>query len=147
LNQGPSLCFQPADYLRAHASDIPPINFPERWWSRGNLAQLVCLRKLAGRFHAQPQHLDLLKMAVLGILVPVSNAKHNHVSLMFAEKPLPTVDVAGILEQQLQNMLADLRAATKLPAAAVTIYHGNSKELTKVLPKEPKVSAVITSPP
>jgi hypothetical protein len=138
---------RPLDYLRAHAANIPRINFPERWWSRGNLAQLVCLRQLVCRFRAEPEELDLVKMAVLGILVPVSNAKHNHVSLTFAGKPLPTVDVAAILEQQLQNMLADLQATASLPAADVTVYHGNSKELTKVLPREPKVSAVITSPP
>src|SRR5262249_46832177 len=34
-----------------------------------------------------------------------------------------------------------------LPAADVTIHQGNSKELTKVLPHNTKVSAVITSPP
>ena len=78
---------QPSSYVKEHASDIPRINFPERWWSLGNLAQLVCLRKLVASFRAEPHHLDLLKMAVLGILVPVSNAKHNHVSLTFGKKP------------------------------------------------------------
>jgi hypothetical protein len=137
----------PAGYLRVHAADIPRINFPERWWSRGNLAQLVCLRKLAVGHSAAPRHLDLLKTAVLGILVPVSNAKHNHVSLTFAKEPLPTVDVAAVLERQLHSMVSDLRAVAGLPAADVTVYQGNSKELTKVLPKHPKVSAIITSPP
>jgi hypothetical protein len=138
---------KPANYLRDHAADIPGINFPDRWWSRGNLAQLVCLRRLVAGFQAEPHHLDLLKMAVLGILVPVSNAKHNHVSLTFAKKPLPTVAVADILAQQLRNMVADLHAVAGLPSADVTIHQGNSKELTKVLPQQPKVSAVITSPP
>jgi hypothetical protein len=138
---------RPTDYLRQHASDIPRINFPERWWSRGNLAQLVCLRKLIADFRTEPRHLDLLKMAVLAILVQVSNAKHNHVSLTFADKPLPTVDVAGILAQQLQNVATDLRAVAGLPAPELTIYQGNSKELAKVLTSCPKVSAVITSPP
>ena len=86
---------RPSDYLKEHAGDIPPINFPERWWSPGNLAQLVCLRRLVTGFKAEPHHLDLVKMAVLGILVPVSNAKHNHVSLTFAENPLPTVESRG----------------------------------------------------
>jgi hypothetical protein len=137
----------PADYLRDHAADIPRINFPDRWWSRGNLAQLVCLRRLVVGFTAEPGHLDLLKMAILGILVPVSNARHNHVSLTFAKKPLATVDVADILTAQLRNMVADLKAVAHLPVADVTIHWGNSKELTKVLPQHPKVSAVITSPP
>ena len=44
-------------------------------------------------------------------------------------------------------MAEDLRTVSDRPAADVTIYHGNSKELTRVLPEHPKVSAVITSPP
>jgi hypothetical protein len=138
---------KPATYLKEHATDIPRINFPQRWWSPGNLAQLVCLRKLITGFQAESHHHDLLKMAVLGILVPVSNAKHNHVSLTFAKKPLPTVDVAEVLERQLRNMAADLKTVSELPSADVTIHWGNSKELTKVLPPHTKVSAVITSPP
>lgn len=137
----------PANYLRDHSLDIPRINFPDRWWSRGNLAQLVCLRKLVTSFRAESHHIDLLKMAVLGILVPVSNAKHNHVSLTFAKNALPTVDVAGVLARQLQNMVTDLRAVAEQTAADVTIYQGNSKELAKLLPTQSKVSAVITSPP
>jgi hypothetical protein len=137
----------PARYLNDHAADIPRINFPERWWSPGNLAQLVCLRKLLADYDAQPHHHDLLKMAALGILVPVSNAKHNHVSLTFDKKPLPTVEVADVLARQLRDMSKDLHAVSQLPAADVTIYQGNSKELSTVLPADRKVSAVITSPP
>jgi hypothetical protein len=136
-----------AAYRNDHAADIPRINFPERWWSPGNLAQLVCLRKLLADYDARPHHHDLLKMAALGILVPVSNAKHNHVSLTFDKKPLPTVEVADVLARQLRDMSKDLHAVSHLPAADVTIYHGNSKELSKVLPADRKVSAVITSPP
>ncbi len=137
----------PRDYLREHKGDIPPINHPDRWWSPGNLAQLVCLRKLVADFAADPWHRDLIRMGVLGILVPVSNAKHNHVSLTFAKVPLETVQVASFLQRQLQHMVADLRAVADLPAASATIFRGNSKELTRVMPKETKVSAVITSPP
>ncbi|MFI5453870.1 MAG: hypothetical protein ACHRXM_00295 [Isosphaerales bacterium] len=137
----------PREFLVEHAADIPPINFPERWWSPGNLAQLVGLRKLVATFDGKPHHLDLIKMAVLGILIPVSNAKHNHVSLTFADKPQATVDVAGALGQQLRNMVADILAVTDLPTADVTIHRGNSKELISVLPERPNVSAVITSPP
>jgi tRNA G10 N-methylase Trm11 len=138
---------KPKEYLRDNAASIPPINHPHRWWSPGNLAQLVCLRKIMGTSEPQEPHSDLLKMAVLGILVPVSNAKHNHVSLTFAKKPLPTVEVADILERQTQNIVKDLRAVSDFSASDVTIYQGNSKELSKVLPSEPRVTAVITSPP
>lgn len=138
---------RPNDYLADHAADIPSITNPDRWWSAGNLAQLVCLRKFMTEFGARPEHLDLLKMGVLGILIPVSNAKHNHVSLTFAKKPLRTVDIADVLESQFKYMLSDLRKVAKLPSAEATVYQGNSKELAAVLPKRPKVSAVITSPP
>jgi hypothetical protein len=138
---------EPATYLRDHAAEIPRIRFPQRWWSPGNLAQLVCLRNLITEFQAEPLLHDLLKMAVLSILVPVSNAKHNHVSLTFAKTSLPTADIAGVLEQQLCKMAADLKAVSRLPAADVTIYQGNSKQLTRVLPGSANVSAVITSPP
>jgi hypothetical protein len=138
---------QPDCYLKERAFFIPKINFPERWWSKGNLAQLICLRKLLiENAEISPLH-DLLRMGVLAILVPVSNARHNHVSLTFADKPLATVDVADILEQQLRNMVADLQAVAELPSAEATIFRGNSKELTKVLPKERNISAIITSPP
>jgi len=138
---------KPTDYLRDNAASIPPINYPNRWWSPGNLAQLVCLRKLVETCEIQGPQNDLLKMAILGILVPVSNAKHNHVSLTFAKSPLPTADVAGILERQTRHIVEDLRTVSDLNASQVTIFQGNSKELSKVLPDAPKITAVITSPP
>ncbi len=139
---------RPALYLAEQARFIPRINYPERWWSKGNLAQLVCLRKLLIERVEKTEAHDLLRMGALAILIPVSNAKHNHVSLTYAEKPLPTVDVAGVFEQQLQNMIADLRAVLALPRSEVTIYSGNSKKLSQVLPENGrKVSSVITSPP
>jgi hypothetical protein len=113
----------------------------------GNLAQLVCLRQTIGRVEIESDCLDLLKMAALGILIPISNAKHNHVSLTFSNAPRPTIDVADVLEQQLCNMASDLREVRGLPCADVRIYEGNSKELSAVLKEDRKVSAVITSPP
>ena len=69
----------------------------------GNLMQLVCLRKLLLAYKAEPEYHDLLKMGLLAILIPVSNAKHNHVSLTFAEKPLDTVDVGAILQAEIRG--------------------------------------------
>ena len=109
--------------------------------------QLVCLRKLLLADKVKPEYHDLLKMGLLAILIPVSNAKHNHVSLTFAEKPLETVDVGAILRQKYAEMLEDLRRVRKLPCAEAIVYRGNSRFLTTVLPKCRKASAVITSPP
>jgi hypothetical protein len=134
-------------YLRQQAEFIPPIQHPERWWSAGNLMQLTCLRKLLLAFEANPIHSDLLKMAASSILVPVSNAKHNHVSLTFAKKPLPTVDVVDVLHRKLTEMIDDLRSVASLPCAETRVYSGNSKHASAVLPKDCSVTAVITSPP
>ncbi len=134
-------------YFFENAAFVPPIHKPQKWWSRGNLMQLTCLRRLLLQFKAEPHQLDLLKMGVLGILVPVSNAKHNHVSLTFSETPLPTVDVVAVLRNKYQEMLSDLHSVSSMPFADVTVFRGNSKEASSVLPRNSKVSAVITSPP
>jgi hypothetical protein len=138
---------RPDRYLIENSLFVPQISKPERWWSPGNLAQLVCLRQTIGEIDTDSDSLDLLKMAALAILIPVSNAKHNHVSLTFANSPLPTVDVANVLEQQLRNMVSDIRKIRDCPSAEVNIYRGNSKQLSGVLNENHKISAVITSPP
>jgi hypothetical protein len=136
-----------ARYLTENAEFIPRINFVERWWTPGNLMQLVCLRRTMLDFKADPIHYDLLRMGVLGILIPVSNAKHNHVSLTFAAHPLHTVNIVSILDEMYKKMIDDLHSVKGLPSSDVTIYAGNSKEASKVLPKRRKITAVITSPP
>ncbi len=109
--------------------------------------QLVCVREVLAKFDAIPHHLDLLKMGVLGVLVPVSNAKHNHVSLTFADEPAPMHDLADVLNLKFRQMIEDIKAAAALPCSEVEIYRGNSKEASKVLPTGFKATAVITSPP
>ncbi|HJT30807.1 MAG TPA: hypothetical protein VJ783_01985 [Pirellulales bacterium] len=145
-------CLPPArgarSYLRDHWSYVPRIKNPERWWSLPNLMQLVCLRKAITEEAVDDSvQLDFLRMGILAILVPVSNAKHNHVSLTFADKPQPQVDVWQVLAQKFSDMLADIRTAAGIRCAPVTVFRGNSKELAKVLPSNQKPSAVITSPP
>jgi len=136
-----------AKYLASHAEIVPPIHKPERWWSPANLAQLVAIRKAILGFEDTGEHVDLLRLGILGILIPVSNAKHNHVSLTFADEPLPTVDVVDVLRRKLDDMMEDLETVKGQPCSDVTVYAGNSKAVQRVLPRSPKVSAVITSPP
>jgi hypothetical protein len=136
-------------YLVENAAYMPPIHMPRRWWSVGNLMQLTCLRKvlLCRTKEIEPNTLDLIRMGALAILIPVSNAKHNHVSLTFAPSQLATVDVVEVLRQKYREMMDDLQAVASLPNADVVIYSGNSKEASKVLAGSKKISAVITSPP
>lgn len=132
--------------LQSVVEHVPPINYPERWWSSGNLFQIAILRKavsILGNDCAS----NLIRMAVASILIPVSNAKHNRVSLTYAEKPLPTVCVADYLAKKCDEIFDDLKAVRSLPCADVTVYAGNSKELGHVLPDNPRPTAVITSPP
>jgi hypothetical protein len=136
-----------AAYLKEHEGWIPRINFPERWWSPGNLMQLVCVRQLLARFDATPHHLDLLRMGILGVLVPASNAKHNHVSLTFADEPAAIINLTHVLSIKYKTMIDDLKAAAAMPCSEVTIFRGNSKEASKVLPADVRATAVITSPP
>jgi hypothetical protein len=134
-------------YLSEHQAFVPKLHNIHRWWTSGNLMQLVCLRQLLLADKNPSECHDLLKMGLLAILISVSNAKHNHVSLTFAEKPLDTVDVGAILQRKYGEMLDDLRSVGKLPCATAAVYRGNSKSLATVLPESLKISAVITSPP
>jgi hypothetical protein len=134
-------------YLSENSAFVPTLHNIHRWWTPGNLMQLVCLRKLLLSFEAEPDYRDLLKMGLLSILIPVSNARHNHVSLTFAEKPLEMVNVGAALQRKYADMLEDLLVIQKLPRADATVFRGNSKFLTDVLPKSNRVSCVITSPP
>ncbi len=137
-----------ARYLEENAGDVPGIHRPDRWWSAGNLMQLVCVRRLLKAFEAALDDRELLAMGVLGILVPVSNARHNHVSLTFAAEPGPTFDLAAVLERKYAEMIADLRSVAGKTCSEVVIHRGNSKEAATVLRKaRADVSAVITSPP
>jgi hypothetical protein len=135
------------NWLTEHEALVPRLHNIHRWWAAGNLMQLVCLRRLLTSDTAEPLYHDLLKMGLLAILIPVSNARHNHVSLTFAEHPLKPVDVHAILCHKYDELLEDLHAVAQMPHAKATVYQGNSKFLTAILPKSPKVSAVITSPP
>ena len=138
---------QAVAWLAEHQALVPTLHNIHRWWTGPNLMQLVCLRKLLLSDATEPTFRDLLKLGLLSILIPVSNARHNHVSLTFAEKPLGTVDVGAILQEKYAAMLEDLRAVSTLPCADAVVYSGNSKALTAVLPKSTEVSAIITSPP
>ncbi len=135
------------EYLAENQAFIPRLHNVRRWWTPGNLMQLVCLRRLLLSDQRDSACHDLLKMGLLAILVPVSNAKHNHVSLTFAEEPLKTVDVGDVLQRKLGEIADDLRSVSTLPCADAVVYRGNSKELATVLPSSCEVSAVITSPP
>lgn len=135
------------DYLADHENFIPPIRNPERWWSPPNLAQLVAIRKLVYEAARADHAFDLLRMGVLGILIPVSNAKHNHVSLTFATYPRPAIDVVGVLQCKLTEIITDIERMCDRPCADVEVFSGNSRRVDHVLPQLGDVSAVITSPP
>ena len=135
-----------AAWLREHADLIPLIHHPERWWSPANLAQLMLIRRAALELPAGDDRADLLRLGILVVLIPVINARHNHVSLTFADEALPEVDVAAVLRAKLDEIADDL-TSTGWTRPAPRIVHGNSKSLTDVLPAGEGFTSVITSPP
>jgi hypothetical protein len=83
-------------------------------------------------------------------LIVLTHVDADHVEglvRLFAEKPLPTVEMGNIVEKKFREILVDLHEVAKCARSDVTVYRGNSRFLSKVLPSSPRVSAVITSPP
>ena len=88
--------------------------------------QLVCLAQMLLAYKAEARVHDLLKMGLLAILIPVSNAKHNHVSLTFADNASATVDVGAVLQQKYTEMLDDLRPVKKMPCGEAAFIVGTA---------------------
>ena len=137
-----------AKYLRDHEADIPRIQRPERWWSPGNLMQLVCLRRMLSDLSAEPHHLDLIKMGVLGILVPGQQRQAQpRLADVRQRSRSPMIDLGAILAKKYEEMIEDLRSVAGSPCSEVTIHRGNSKQVSRVFASGADITAVITSPP
>jgi hypothetical protein len=131
--------------IEYHAA-IPAIRNVTKWWSLPVLKKLVALRLAVTALPLPPATVDLLNLAVVGMLIEVSNARHNHPSLSFAKTPREDAPVFEQFEEQVTMMERDLVSFPRTrPEAAVLL--GSSKQLEKVLPSGYFCDAVITSPP
>lgn len=129
-----------------HHAVIPAIRNVTKWWSPLVLKKIVALRLALATLPLPSDIADLLNLAVISILIEVSNARHNHPSLSFAKTPRKDAPVFERFEEQVTIMKRDLLGFPQSrPEAAVLL--GNSKQLKKVLPSGYLCDAVITSPP
>ncbi|MGQ9554449.1 MAG: hypothetical protein ACUVWR_10080 [Anaerolineae bacterium] len=125
---------------------IPRIRNVTKWWSPLVLKKLVALRIAVKNARILPATIDFLQLAIVSILIEVSNARHNHPSLSFAKTSRGDALVFEKFIEQAQIMASDLRAFPhERPPAQ--IMRGNSKYLETVLPPGSGFDAVITSPP
>lgn len=131
--------------IEYHAS-IPNIRNVNRWWSLPVLKKLVALKMSLDKTSSPPEIVDLMRLAVAGILVQVSNARHDHPSLSFAETPRKDAPVFEWFRQQIEMMAADLERFPS-PRLKADVFRGNSKHLEETLPAGSLFDAVITSPP
>ncbi len=128
-----------------HAA-IPAIRNVTKWWSLPVLKKLVALRLAMAALPLAPVTADLLNLAVVSMLIEVSNARHNHPSLSFAGTPRGDAPVFEQFEERVTMMADDLAGFPRSRSEAVVLL-GNSKQLEKVLPSGYLCDAVITSPP
>jgi len=128
-----------------HAA-IPTIRNATKWWSPPVLKKIVALRLALATLPLPFDTADLLNLAVISILIEVSNARHNHPSLSFAKTPREDAPVFERFQEQVAMMKRDLLDFPR-SRPETAILCGNSKHLEKVLPTGYLCDAVITSPP
>lgn len=135
-------------FFADHEPWTPKIHNVFRWWSPRVLKELVAIKRLlAESGNPSDQPIALLRLAVLSILIEVSNARYNHVSVTFSKQPIEYTDVLLKLEATVRQMLADVEAVSYEERPEVLIIPGDSRQLKNLLPDNSQISAVITSPP
>ena len=125
---------------------IPKIKNVLKWWSTRVLKKLVALRIALADKALAMDVVGLLQMAVVSILIEVSNAQHNHPSLSFGKEPKEDAPVFERFAEQVGMMATDLEAFQKT-RPKTQVLQGNAKFLERLLPARTRFEAVITSPP
>jgi hypothetical protein len=117
-----------------------------KWWSPTILKKIVALHLALTELPTSSEMADFLNLAVVSILIEVSNARHNHPSLSFAKTPKKDAPVFARFQEQVAVIVYDLQRFPPSRPETV-ILRGNSKQLDAVLPEANLFDAVITSPP
>ena len=131
--------------IECHAA-VPAVRNVTKWWSPPVLKKIVALRLALATLPLPSNTADLLNLAVVSILIEVSNARHNHPSLSFAKTPRKDAPVFERFEKQVTIIKRDLLDFPRSRPEAVILL-GNSKQMEEVLPADYLCDAVITSPP
>ena len=128
---------------------VPHIYNRERWWHDEVLRDLLAAREAIPELDADEAVRRFFRVGILGILVEVSNATYDHVSLSYMDDPPEPaeIDVFGTLETQLDEMVTDMREVLGIEAPGnVDVRRGDSTDIEEHV-DEDEVDTVITSPP
>ena len=133
-------------FLAEYHDSIPKIRNVTKWWSPLILKKIVALRITLTDTSLPVDIANLLQLAVVSILIEVSNARYNHPSLSFAKVAKDDAPVFARFLEQIEMMVHDLQSFPQIRPETL-ILQGNSKYLEQVLPPSSAFDAVITSPP
>jgi hypothetical protein len=126
---------------------LPQIYNRSRWWHDYVLRDLVSIREALNEIEMTDEERRFFRVSILSILVEVSNATYNHVSLSYMDEPPEDVDTFGTLDEQVDEMVEDLREVAEIENPGdVEVRRGDSTKITEYV-DENEVDTVITSPP
>lgn len=137
------------DFEAEFGIHVPHIYDRQRWWHDAVLRDLLAARDAIADLDVDADGRRFLRTGILGILVEVSNATYNHVSLTYMDDPPDPddVDVFDTLDAKLQGMLADLRVVHGIDdPGTVEVRRGDSTALAEHVAAD-EVDTVVTSPP
>jgi len=125
----------------------PKIYNRVRWWHDYVLRDLLAVRESIPELDADEKYKRLFRLSVLSILIDVSNATYNHVSLTYMDEPPEEIDTLGTLEEQIEEMIEDLEDVQSIEETGqVEVRQGDSTEIQEYISQN-EVDTVITSPP
>lgn len=125
----------------------PGIYNQNRWWHNYVLKDLLAAREAVRELNTGEEYKQFFRLSVLSILIEVSNAAYNHVSLSYMEDPPEDVDTVTVLAERIQEMLEDVARVQSIDNPGdVEITRGDSTQLAQYVENN-AVDTVITSPP
>jgi hypothetical protein len=125
----------------------PHIYNRDRWWHDYVLRDLLAARESVSDLDVGEEYRQFFRVSILSILIEVSNATYNHVSLSYMDEPPENVDALGVFETKINEMVDDLDDIHSIEnPGEVEIRRGDSTEIEEYV-GENEIDTVITSPP
>lgn len=135
------------DFADAVGVTPPQIYNRDRWWHGYVLRDLLAARESIPQLGVGDEYRRFFRVALLGILIEVSNATYNHVSLSYMDEPPEDVDTLGALRKQIDEMILDLEGVHRIDAPGeAEVRRGDSTQLAEYADAD-EVDTIITSPP
>ncbi len=141
---------------KPHDAWRPGIRNIEKWWDTGTLDALAQLFERISRTNCEKPVVDLLKVAFCRVMIQTAHVSFGHQSMSF-KRPAGTVQLPllndlnepkGIVCSTFRDAAEAVARSieTDAPSAEGTVFHGDSRDLARVLPRN-DYTIVITSPP